>query len=234
MYEDNSFEVRGRNVHSRMSMEKSYMFRTYDGNDLQDWFTKLVDMSQRFRPMHMFGGGWDEEEDEDEQAGAGGYGQKPRALPPMPVDDEESEEEEEDDGCPTWRAGGGGGGTDSNKFNRKEQQPIRFPSGHHGFTGTGAVGSSSGAKYQQDEDDNEQIHPARIVQVPADQIRMQLSQEEGSSSAQKQTTNRQVHNGDTTEEDDDDEWDTIPQHEHDDMSPTTSSHGGGPTGSQGK
>lgn len=232
MYEDNSFEVRGRNVHSRMSMEKSYMFRTYDGNDLQDWFTKLVDMSQRFRPMHMFGGGWDEEEEEDEQAGAGGYGQKPRALPPMPVDDEESEEEEEDDGCPTWRAGGGTDG--GNKFNRKEQQPIRFPSGHHGFTGTGAIGSSSGAKYQQDEeDDNEQIHPARIVQVPADQIRMQLPHEEGSSSAQ-QATKRQVHNGDTTEEDDDDEWDTIPQHEHDDMSPTTSSHGGGPTGSQGK
>lgn len=71
-YQDSLFEIRGKNTQSSIGREKDFCFRARDAADLQDWFGKLVQMSDRFRPVPLL-----KDFDRD------------RALPSRPNDDNE-------------------------------------------------------------------------------------------------------------------------------------------------
>ena len=187
MYQENAFEIKGKNAQSRMGVEKSFMLRGQDQNDLQDWFNKLVQISDQFRPEPLFQ--------------QGGYGQQQggeqnRALPPMP----EEEKELPDPSSSQQRQYQGGGGEEG------EENVIQVPAEYIQEETNGNEQLGAQATQQESQDMSSETHHLDKGKNPAP-----LSKTENPSSQNEQglTSQQQEDLNDVVEEDDN--WDTVPQ-----------------------
>ncbi|KAI9493278.1 hypothetical protein BDB00DRAFT_382561 [Zychaea mexicana] len=211
MYQENAFEIRGKNAQSLVGMEKSFMLRSQDQNDLQDWFNRLVQMSDRFRPEPLIQQGQfgqqqqqqqqqqhddDDDDDYDHDQQQGGYEQQQqgseRALPPMPEEQEPSSSGYQQQG-------------QQNNQQQQQQQPqvIQVPVEY-------IQPQQAVATPQVDQSDKTQ----QASQVESDETHQQDKGKSPIPVAKSSNTGnayQQDQVDDDDDDDDDDDWDTVPQ-----------------------
>ncbi|KAG2216866.1 hypothetical protein INT45_007871 [Circinella minor] len=210
MYQENAFEIKGKNAQSMMGMEKSFMLRAQDQNDLQDWFNKLVQISDQFRPeplmqqqqgenynqQQQIDGNYNQQQQQQQQLGEN-YNQQNeqnRALPPMPEEKElpnpssnqqqQQQQQEEEEGEKVIQVPAEYVQTEEeindDQTNQQESQDISNGTHHHHH-------------HHQDKGKNP---------IP-------LSKNTSSEEGKGITSQQEKDLNDVVEEDDD--WDTVPQ-----------------------
>ncbi|KAI7851242.1 hypothetical protein BDC45DRAFT_538334 [Circinella umbellata] len=205
MYQENAFEVKGKNAQSMMGMEKSFMLRAQDQNDLQDWFNKLVQISDQFRPEPLM----QQQQQQQQQLGdnysqqqqqqlGGNYNQQNdqnRALPPMPEEKElpdlSSKNQEQGEG---------------------EERVIQVPAEYvqtEEETNDDQMGGQTTTQQESQDVSSETHHHHRHHHQDKGKNPAPLSKNTSSQEGRGISSQEEKDLNDVVEEDDD--WDTVPQ-----------------------
>ncbi|KAI8140670.1 hypothetical protein BJV82DRAFT_519699 [Fennellomyces sp. T-0311] len=212
MYQEHCFEIRGKNAQSLVGMEKSFTLRAQDPTDLQDWFNKLVQMSDRFRPVPLL-----QQQQQDQQQG--------RALPPTPseqqpmANDTMSQQQQQ----PMNQQSMDMNQQQSMGMNQQQQQQQQQQMQPAPQEQQGQFGNQQQNYSNQAEASGRPMNP-QVIQVPADRVQQQPSPqviqvvpvEDPSHDPSDETHHHNkgkepVPLPKSTEYDDDDDWDTVPQ-----------------------
>ncbi|KAI9249233.1 hypothetical protein BDA99DRAFT_524349 [Phascolomyces articulosus] len=198
MYQENAFEIKGKNAQSLVGMEKNFMLRAQDQLDLQDWFNKLVQISDRFRPEPVM---------QPQQQGGYNQQQQPnqtdRALPSMPEEQEPQQQQQQQQQQQYQQQDP----SSSTSYQQQQQQPqvIQVP-----------------AEYVQPEDEQQQrsmegaqatTSTQPVSQDISDETQHHHHKDKGKSPALVDQSNDVYREQEDEEEEDDDNWDTVPQHQ---------------------